>query len=86
MKFEVSFNISFVFFVQNPFNIWAQKLLLADDIIANDFFNLHLKFLINISITEYAFINKRLVNQICEKLQITYMRLNQSKSVEEYDG
>ena len=54
--------------------------------IANDSSSLHLKFFINTDITEYAFINERLADQICEKLQIVCMRLNQSKSVEGYNN
>ena len=80
------FNISFVSFVQNLFDVWAWKSLLTDGIVANDSFNLHLKFLINIGTTGYAFINERLADQVCEKLQITYVRLNQLKSVEKYNN
>ena len=85
MKFETLFNISFISFVQNSFDVWAWKLLLADGTVVSDSLNLHLKFLINTDVTGYAFIDKRLINQMCEKLQIIYVRLNQSKSVEEYD-
>ena len=60
--------------------------MLTDDIITDDSSNLHLKFLIDIDITEYAFINKKLANQMCEKLQIIYMRLNWLKSVEKYNS
>ena len=81
----MSFNIFFVFFVQNSFDVWVWKSLLADSTVADDSFNLHLKFFINISTTGYIFINEGLANQICEKLQITYMKLNWLKSVEEYD-
>ena len=86
MKFEISFNISFVFFIQNLFDVWAWKSLLADDTVASDSFNLHLKFLIDINIIEYSFIDERLADQMCEKLQIACVRLNQSKSVERYNS
>ena len=76
MKFKVSFNISLIFFVQNSFDIWAQKPLLADSIITDDSFSLHLKFLINTDITKYIFIDERLADQMCEKLQIIYVKLN----------
>ena len=86
MEFKVSFNISLVSFVQNSFNVWAQKPLLADGTIASDSSSLHLKFLIDTSTTGYTFINKRLADQMCKKLQIIYVRLNQPKPVEGYDG
>ena len=85
MESEASFNISFVSFVQNPFNIWAQKSLLTDGTVASDSSNLHLKFFIDTGTTGYAFINKGLADQVCEKLQIAHVRLNWPKSVEEYD-
>ena len=67
MKFETSFNIFFVSFIQNLFDVWTQKPLLADGTVANDSSNLHLKFFINISVTEYVFINEGLTDQMCEK-------------------
>ena len=85
MESKAPFNISLVSFVQNPFNIWAWKPLLADGTVANGSFNLHLKFLIDTSTTKYAFINEGLADQVCEKLQIAHVRLNQPKPVEEYD-
>ena len=85
MKSEVLFNISFIFFVQNLFNVWVWKSLLTDDIVVSDFSSLHLKFLINISAIEYAFINEGLTDQVCEKLQIACVRLNQLKLIEGYD-
>ena len=85
MEFKVPFNISFVSFVQNPFNVWVQKPLLTDSIIISDSFNLYLKFLIDISIIGYFFIDKRLADQMYEKLQIVCVKLNWLKSIEEYD-
>ena len=76
MKSKTSFNISFVFFVQNLFDVWAWKPLLTDGTIADDSSNLHLKFLIDISATEYAFIDERLADQMCKKLQIACVKLN----------
>ena len=85
MKSEVSFNISFISFVQNLFNVWAQKSLLINGIVVSGSSNLHLKFLIDTDVTGYSFIDKRLADQVCEKLQIAYVRLNWLKSVEEYN-
>ena len=76
MEAEMPFNISFVSFVQNLFDVWVWKLLLADDTVASDSFSLHLKFFINTDATEYAFIDERLADQMCEKLQIIYVKLN----------
>ena len=76
MKFKTSFNISLVSFIQNSFDVWTQKPLLADNMIINSFFSLHLKFFIDISIIRYVFINERLADQVCEKLQIACVRLN----------
>ena len=76
MESEAPFNISLVSFVQNPFNVWAQKPLLADGTIANGSFSLHLKFLIDTGATGYTFIDERLADQVCEKLQITHVRLD----------
>ena len=86
MKSEVSFNISFVFFIQNLFNVWAWKPLLADGTVANDSSSLYLKFLIDTSAIRYAFIDEGLADQVCEKLQIACVRLNQLKPVEGYNG
>ena len=86
MEFKMSFNISFVSFVQNLFNVWVWKFLLTDGTVANDSFSLHLKFLINTDATGYSFINERLADQMCEKLQIICVRLNWLKSVEKYDN
>ena len=68
MESETSFNISFVSFIQNPFNVWVQKPLLADGTVVSDSSNLHLKFLIDTDATGYAFIDERLADQVCEKL------------------
>ena len=57
-----------------------------NSIIASDSSNLHLKFFININTTEYIFIDERLADQVCERLQITCVKLNQPKPVEGYDG
>ena len=46
---------------------------------------MYLKFLINTDVIEYAFIDEELADQIYEKLQIIYIKLNQLKSVEKYD-
>ena len=53
--------------------------------IVNNSFNLHLKFLINTGIIKYVFIDERLADQVCKKLQIVCVRLNQPKSVEGYN-
>ena len=44
-----------------------------------------MKFLIDTDVIEYFFIDERLADQVCEKLQIIYVRLNWLKSVEEYN-
>ena len=85
MKSETLFNISLVSFIQNSFDVWAWKPLLADDIIVSDFFSLHLKFLIDTGATGYFFINERLANQVYKKLQIAHIRLNWLKSVKGYN-
>ena len=62
MKSEMSFNISFVSFIQNLFDVWAWKSLLTDDTVVNNSSNLHLKFLIDIGATGYFFIDERLAD------------------------